>query len=56
MTVIKDNPDLMERLIKAQNHPIYHNQDICTFAAFMDDRDEFLKYVESKESFINKGE
>lgn len=44
----KDAPDLMERLIRAQNHlntPI----DIVTFAAFCTSRDELLRHVERYE-------
>lgn len=44
MTTWQANPDLMERLISAQNHlraPI----DIVTFAGFCDDRDELERHV-----------
>ena len=42
----KENPDLMTRLIAAQNSPAHADQDILTFAAFCDDRTELLAHVE----------
>ena len=46
MCTWKANPDLMERLATAQNHPKYEHQDILTWAAMCDDRAELLRHVE----------
>ena len=46
MCTWKENPDLMTRLIAAQNSPAHADQDILTFAAFCDDRAELLAHVE----------
>jgi len=45
----KDAPDLMDRLSLAQNHPANVNQDIMTFAAFMDSRAELELHVSRAE-------
>lgn len=51
MATWKANPDLMDRLIAAQNAlttPI----DIVTFAGFCDSRDELLRHVERYEAQV----
>lgn len=45
----KQNPDLMARLTSAQNHEANINQDIMTFVAFFDTREELLRHVEHYE-------
>ena len=42
----KENPDLMTRLIAAQNSPGNSQIDVVTFAAFCGDRAELLAHVE----------
>ncbi len=45
----KQNPDLMARLTSAQNHEANINQDIMTFVAFFNTREELLRHVEHYE-------
>ena len=45
MTAWKNNPDLIERLTRAQNTPIHAGVDIMTFAGFCDSREELESYV-----------
>jgi len=45
MSVWKNNPELMARLGKAQNHPANINQDIMTFCAFFDTVEELERHV-----------
>jgi len=45
----KQNPDLMARLTSAQNHEANINQDIMTFVAFFNTREELLRHVERYE-------
>lgn len=45
MAIWKQNPDLMDRLSKAQNHPKNINADIMTFAGMCDSREELERYV-----------
>jgi len=45
MSVWKNNPELMARLGKAQNHPANINQDIMTFCAFFDTVEELESHV-----------
>ena len=40
---ILSNPDLLRRLIAAQNHPANISRDVMTFAGFFDDRAEAAK-------------
>ena len=49
MSIWKQNPDLMTRLAAAQNHEANINQDIMTFVAFFDTREELLQHVEHYE-------
>ena len=42
----KQNQDLMTRLATAQNHDANINQDIMTFVAFFNTREELLRHVE----------
>lgn len=44
MSTWQANPDLMDRLITAQNR-LHTPIDIVTFAAFCDDRDELERHV-----------
>ena len=41
----RDAPDLMARLTTAQNHAAFSNQDILTFAGFMDSRADLERHV-----------
>jgi len=41
----KDAPDLMDALARTQNSPLNANQDIMSFASFMESRDELEVYV-----------
>lgn len=45
MATWKQNPDLMDRLVKAQNHPANLRIDIVTFAGFCDTREELERHV-----------
>lgn len=45
MAVWRDNPDLMARLIEAQNHPANEHIDIMTFAALCTSREELERHV-----------
>ncbi len=46
MTAIwKDCPDLMQRLEYAQNSPVFEHQDILTWAAMCDTREELERHV-----------
>lgn len=49
MSVWKQNKDLIDRLIKAQNSERNLNRDIMTFAGFMESREELEQYVLSHE-------
>jgi hypothetical protein len=49
MATWKQNPDLMARLTDAQNHPCFEHQDILTWAAMCDTRDELTRHVENCE-------
>jgi hypothetical protein len=49
MSTLKHNQDLMIRLVAAQNHEANINQDICTFCAFFDTREELKRHVEHYE-------
>ena len=51
-TIWKDCPDLMLRLTDAQNHPAFEHQDVLTFAAFCDTRDELTRHVENCEHLV----
>jgi len=44
-TIWKQHPDLMARLGTAQNHPANINQDIMTWAAMCDTREELEAHV-----------
>ena len=46
----KANPDLMERLTKAQNNPVHEHIDVLSWAGMCDDRAELLRHVEYCES------
>ncbi len=48
----KENPELMIRLQKAQNHPAHANTDIMTFCAFFDTREELERHVEWNEKLV----
>jgi hypothetical protein len=54
MATWKQNPDLMDRLATAQNHPANVNQDIMTFAGFCDSREELERHVLHYEARANK--
>ena len=45
MSVWKNNPELMTRLAKAQNHEANITQDIMTFCAFFDTVEELERHV-----------
>lgn len=45
MATWKQNPDLMARLVEAQNHPKNCNIDILTFAGMCDSREELERHV-----------
>ena len=45
--------ELMDQLIKCQNHPFYSNVDILTITGFMDDF-AVLKHLASCQETINK--
>lgn len=47
-------PDLMGRLIAAQNHPGNVNRDVMTFAGFCDDRAELERHVVACEAAASK--
>lgn len=49
MSVWKQNPELMARLAKAQNHEANINQDIMTFCAFFETREQLVRHVECYE-------
>ena len=50
----KSCPDLMERLGETQNHPAHVNQDIMTWAAMCDTREELEAHViRNEESAAN---
>ena len=49
MSVWKNNPELMARLTTAQNHEANINQDIMTFCAFYDTKEELERHVEHYE-------
>jgi len=49
MSIWRQNTDLMSRLAVAQNHEANINQDITTFVAFFNTREELLRHVESYE-------
>jgi hypothetical protein len=52
VSIWKTNPDLMERLATAQNHPANILQDIMTFAAFaafFDSREELERHTQRYE-------
>ena len=48
----RDAPDLMDRLIAAQNHPSNATHDILTFAGLCDSRAELQRHVEHCEAVI----
>lgn len=48
----RDAPDLMDRLIAAQNHSSNSTTDILTIAGFMDSRAELARHVEFCEATI----
>jgi hypothetical protein len=48
----RDAPDLMDRLIRAQNHPSNSTTDILTIAGLFDSRAELLRHVEFCEATI----
>ena len=52
MSTWRDNPDLMARLTRAQNHPANVDRDVMTFAGFCTDRAELLAHVETCERAI----
>ena len=45
MTIWKQNPDLMIRLQRVQNHPAFERQDVLTFAGMCDTREELARHV-----------
>lgn len=45
----KNEPELMDRLTKAQNSPVNRNIDIMTFAGFCGSRAELLAHVKRYE-------
>lgn len=53
MSAVLTNPDLIARLIQAQNHPGNAGRDIMTFAGFCDDRAELLRHVAACEASAN---
>lgn len=49
MTPWRECKDLMARLTETQNHPCFEHQDILTWAALCESRDELLRHVEACE-------
>ena len=52
MSVWKNNPDLMQRLTKAQNHEANIYRDVMTFAGMCDTREELENHVINCESVV----
>ena len=52
MVTWKSNPDLMARLVTAQNHPTNIRQDIVTFAGFCSSREELERHVQRYEEYV----
>jgi hypothetical protein len=46
----KDEPELMKRLLAAQNSPAHENRDVMTFAGFCESREQLEKHVLSVEA------
>lgn len=45
MPAWKQHPDLMRRLVQAQNHPANIGRDVVTFAGLCDSREELERHV-----------
>lgn len=56
MAAWRQNPDLMERLTRAQNHPANENRDVMTFAGMCDSRAELERHVLACEAFAARVE
>lgn len=48
----RDAPDLMDRLVRCQNHPSNTTTDILTIAGFFDSREELQRHVDFCEATI----
>ena len=53
MAVCRTETDLMDRLVKAQNHPANINRDVVTFAGFCDSRAELERHVLACEDSVS---
>lgn len=52
MSTWRDNPDLIDRLTRVQNHAANVDRDVMTFAGFCTDRTELLAHVEHCEARV----
>lgn len=52
MSVIRNNPELIKRLTKVQNHKTNFDRDIMSFAGFMTTKEELKEYVTNLENEI----
>lgn len=54
MSIWKQNPELMNRLIACQNSKACIHIDILTFAGMVDSIEELRKHVERYETYVSQ--